>query len=388
MKWCLKAAYAGHPKAMYHVGLYCEAEEDHGATSKGSCVEWYEKAGNAGSHLAMIRLAEMYRDGRKVQQNINKAVSWYTKAAKGNDLSAMFALGTMYVKLAEAEITKLKSDKASISDSTNEITHCYDITIHWFQHAAETGMRASNLDSNSVALTSNSMIELGKIYESGILENEDWRNAIKWYLSALNLGNDNAQKAIYRLALSEFAYKLDSRLTLKRGKDGFLSPKRYVRISLENKGWDAILDCCYYEYEIFHIHEERLTSSDWLEFGKETMRIRWKNAITDWFPYNHINTVRYSPPNDLIIEANIQGYKKYVWNMEGWSARAIAIFLAIASNRINSLGADDVSVVQDIKLDSLQGKSILTLMNISETTCTEKEESFWSDDIIDECSRY
>ena len=386
MKWYLKAADAGYPEAMYHVGLYCEDEKDHGTPSKGSCVEWYEKAGNAGSHLAMIRLAEMYRDGRKVQRNFDKGVSWYTKAAKGNDLSAMFALGMMYVNRAEAEITKLKSDNTSIFDSKKEIIHCYDIAIHWFQHAAETGMRASNLDSDSVALTSNSMIELGKIYESGILENEDWKNAIKWYLSALNLGNEDASKAIHRLALSEFIYKLNQKLALIQGKDGILYPKRYVSISLTNKGWDAILDFCYRKDEIFHIHEDRLTSGKWLQFKEGSMRLRWKNDRTDWFPYSNINTVRYNSCSELIIEAQIQGYKKIICNMKGWSARTIAIFLTIAAKLINSLNSYDVSVVQNIQLDSLQGKSILSLMDTEKTTSTEKDEPFWSDDIIDEYS--
>lgn len=341
--------------------------------------------------------AKWFKHAQEMECNgeTEEALKWYLKAAKANNLDAMFALGMMFVKSANSKIVELKNesgkDNRSISELKNKIINCYDTAIYWYHNLAKIGMNASSPFSDSAALASKSMIEMGKIYESGILdkfENENWKAAIKWYAAASRLGNCDALKPIYRLALSEFIFKLNLRLPVKKS-EGLIYPKRYINISFnEHKSWNESLDSCYPRDEIFHIHEECFSSDYWLIFKEETMMIRWKQVMTDWFPYNNINTVRYNP-SELIIEAQIQRYKKIcICNMDGWSARAIAIFLAIAAKKSNALTADDISVVKDIQLDSLQGKSILSLLDTERTTRIEKDEPFWFDDIIGEYSRY
>lgn len=60
-------------------------------------VKWYRLAAKQGDMKAIMVLADMYSDGRGVQQDNAEAVIWYEMAANQGNLRAQYALGTMYV---------------------------------------------------------------------------------------------------------------------------------------------------------------------------------------------------------------------------------------------------------------------------------------------------
>lgn len=65
---------------------------------RAKAVEWYEKAANAGSSAAMLKLAYWNEDGKGCPKNDKQAVKWYVKAARAKNGDAMYRLGFFYSK--------------------------------------------------------------------------------------------------------------------------------------------------------------------------------------------------------------------------------------------------------------------------------------------------
>ncbi|KAL0211385.1 hypothetical protein P9112_009683 [Eukaryota sp. TZLM1-RC] len=59
-------------------------------------VFWYEKAAHAGYVQAMVDLADCFRDGEGVQQDLQQAVLWLQKSAQAGHSGAMVSLGYCY----------------------------------------------------------------------------------------------------------------------------------------------------------------------------------------------------------------------------------------------------------------------------------------------------
>ena len=59
-------------------------------------VRWYQKAALQGDRFAQFNLGVMYDEGRGVQKNIDDAIAWYRKAAEQGDARALYNLGVIY----------------------------------------------------------------------------------------------------------------------------------------------------------------------------------------------------------------------------------------------------------------------------------------------------
>ena len=75
-----KRAMAGEPLFIYRLGTYAERGLSSEENGMDVAVGLYQKAAAEGSLLAMMRLSELYRLGRGVEQDGAKARSWYEKA--------------------------------------------------------------------------------------------------------------------------------------------------------------------------------------------------------------------------------------------------------------------------------------------------------------------
>jgi hypothetical protein len=85
-------------------------------------VSRYRRLADTGDAIAMCRLAEIYRAGRKgLPKDTARAVDWYRKAAEAGDAVAMFSLGTLY-DTGQGGLPKDESEAA-----------------HWYQKAANLG---------------------------------------------------------------------------------------------------------------------------------------------------------------------------------------------------------------------------------------------------------
>lgn len=114
---------------------------------------WIEKAANQGYLDAEHFLGILYRAGKGVSQNNEKAVYWLDKAAIKGKSSAQKDLGSLYLMFQ--------------NDTKAEI---------WLRKAAIQ----SDIDA---------LFLMGFLYESGRGVNQDTEEAEKWYKKACDLGN-------------------------------------------------------------------------------------------------------------------------------------------------------------------------------------------------------
>ncbi|BBP44528.1 hypothetical protein THMIRHAT_22740 [Thiosulfativibrio zosterae] len=122
---------------------------------------WYTKAAEQGSGVAQSNLGEMYADGKGVTQDYKKAAYWYTKAAEQGDVKTQKILGLMYL-------------------DGEGVTQDYKKAVYWFTKAAEKGDASAQ---NTI----------GGMYAEGYGVTQDSKKAVEWYIKAAEQGNATAQ---------------------------------------------------------------------------------------------------------------------------------------------------------------------------------------------------
>lgn len=92
--WYKKAAHSGIAYALCSAGhLYITAQGVEKSIQHG--LDLCTAAAQAESTSAMLRLADYFREGTEVPQNLNAARHWYQQAAERHNLQAQYRLGLM-----------------------------------------------------------------------------------------------------------------------------------------------------------------------------------------------------------------------------------------------------------------------------------------------------
>ena len=159
------AAKKGHERAATMVGWAYRTGYGIDA-NLGRAAEWFEKAGQLGSPVAMIRLADMYRTGDGIKINGRRAFMLYAQAVASewnpNDsqddyLNAHYQLGKYHSEGLVAEQNDRKAAKHWRSAAERDCPQaCYELGLsyregrgvrrsriraeHWLRRAAELGV--------------------------------------------------------------------------------------------------------------------------------------------------------------------------------------------------------------------------------------------------------
>ena len=88
-----------------------------------------------GDPIAMEKLADMYRAGKQVTADMNKALQWYEKAADNGEVSAMVVLGDIY-----REGVDVSQDKEQ--------------AINWYEKASDSGHTMAKLRLGTLSVRS------------------------------------------------------------------------------------------------------------------------------------------------------------------------------------------------------------------------------------------
>ena len=192
----------------------------------------FEQRAVQGDPVAQFCLGYMYKHGKGVAPNNEKAIEWYTKAAKQGYTFAQNNLGVMYLRLWEE--LEFRERKLGRDDLETDMILCFEKTFRWFRKAAKHGNPTSqfNLASHAAVCVkvmppetpdlnkwSESALfayrdaasrgyapaqnELGKIYQFGLLGiDQDSKQALQWYLKAASpdLNGTNSDKKGYASA--------------------------------------------------------------------------------------------------------------------------------------------------------------------------------------------
>jgi TPR repeat protein len=94
----IEAANAGHPLAMYQLGLINSAGLNGAKINKKAAFYWYSQAALAGFAGAQNNLGDLYERGEGVTQSFPEAIYWYTQSAMQGEPTAYLSLGEMFYK--------------------------------------------------------------------------------------------------------------------------------------------------------------------------------------------------------------------------------------------------------------------------------------------------
>ena len=129
-------------------------------------VTWFQEAAVQGDVAAQYNLGVMYDNGQGVPKDEQQAVAWYHKAAEQGNAAAQYNLGVMYYTGQGVP----KDEQQSVA---------------WFRKAAEQGDASAQYN-------------LGVMYENGSGVPKDDQHAAAWHRRAAEQGSANAQ---YNLGL-------------------------------------------------------------------------------------------------------------------------------------------------------------------------------------------
>jgi TPR repeat protein len=132
--------------------LYSQAEQANERGDYATALSSYRQAAEKGDIWAMIRMGEMYYDGKGVPKDGGEAGRWIAKAAEAGGAETMSDVGSMYLR-----------GKGLPKD-------CGE-ALRWLRRAAELGH-------------AHAMLDLGTMYERGEGVPQDLHEAIRLYRQA------------------------------------------------------------------------------------------------------------------------------------------------------------------------------------------------------------
>ena len=161
IRWTEKQALLGDADAMWWMGVkYREGKVVEQDLEKA--FDWFLKSARAGHDGAMWWLGDCYRDGEGTGEDIGEAIKWYEKSAALENSYAMWSLGMLY-------------------DEGNGVPENPVLGAEWYRKSAEAG-------------NTQGMYYLALDYEYGTGVEQNDAEAKKWYRKAADEGYAPAQR--------------------------------------------------------------------------------------------------------------------------------------------------------------------------------------------------
>ncbi|MGH9499223.1 MAG: tetratricopeptide repeat protein [Terriglobales bacterium] len=175
-------------------------------------AQWYRKAADQGDAVAQNDLGIMYRTGAGVEKNKEEAVKWYRKAAQQGNANALFNLGTAYYNGDGVGPDSLQAyDWFLLADDAGS-ENAHDAVV---RTAGELGLR----------LSTQALVEVAEMYESGRSLRKSYPDAIKWYRKGVEQKDPVAMVHLAALYINGAAVSADYPQALELCKEAaLLSP--------------------------------------------------------------------------------------------------------------------------------------------------------------------
>ena len=218
---------------MFGLGQVYEEMYDYRNSAK-----WYLKAAKKGHAGAMFHYGRCLQLGRGLQKDLSTAFFWYGEGAARKDPHAMHARGWLLKHGLGCErdshaaaFSFLEAARAGffpavhqleITDLVEEVDQLQ--AFHIFSEGADLG-------------DSYSLLQLGRCYSSGTGANQDFKKALKSFLSAVQAGNQRAISYLASCCQYGIGLPADPELAFALF---FLGAQNNDPVSQNNLG------CCYY----------------------------------------------------------------------------------------------------------------------------------------------
>jgi len=224
------------PQELYEIGVLHMAGI--GTTpDPAAAATWFRKAAKKGHTKAQIELANLLKDGRGIEQNINLAKKLYVMAAKDGAAEALYALGVMF-----ETGTGVEKDPRKAATFFKEARSGYDLrSFVIFGSLYRQGLgfpqddkKAYDLFIRSARLGDPwSQFVIGEMHDRGQGVKENPALAIRWWWKAAQQGLAHAQNDLGNHVLNGRGVKKD----LKRAFDLFTkAAKQDLPIAQSNLG--------------------------------------------------------------------------------------------------------------------------------------------------------
>ncbi len=181
-----------HPLTLNHLGILAE----HVELDFAEAARWYQKAADLGYPASQVNLANLYRDGRGVEQNNAIAAEYLVLAVEQDYDVALVALGEMYMDGAGVA----RNERKGLELLTEGVKRGVVTGNYYLGRAYERGMGVSRdygraLDHYREAAMQGhapSQGALGYLYRKGHGVQKDFIEAAKWYSLASEQGDATA----------------------------------------------------------------------------------------------------------------------------------------------------------------------------------------------------
>lgn len=185
VEWYKKAANLGYWKAQSVLATcYMNGNGDLEKDEK-TAFKWIEKAAHDEKHpIVLAQLAEYYRNGIGVEQDLGKAFELNLKAAEKGNSSAQFRVAysysagegvaqdysesfKWYMKLAEKNDAGAQNNIGAMYKNGQGVSQNYSEAFKWYKKAAEQGLDLAQA-------------MVGSLYLTGLGTDKDEVEAVKW----------------------------------------------------------------------------------------------------------------------------------------------------------------------------------------------------------------
>lgn len=237
-----KLAQGGNVEAVGMEGIaYMTGRGAHHDPQLG--VEKLRKAAGKGDLRSMTALATAYQTGYGVKLNQYHALQWLGKAARLGDAEAMRRLGVAYrqAKSDSALLWLPRAVAAGSVDALVDIGYMYDVGILVDQ---DTAKAVRQYDAAARAGSARGMYALGAVYQAGMGVKRDPGQARRWFLRAVCAGSPDAMNALGELYLEGRGVPADSgmakrwfRLANARGSASAAGKLRALRAPEQPPRW-------------------------------------------------------------------------------------------------------------------------------------------------------
>lgn len=182
------------PKRIMELAEQAEENEDY-----TKALYLYRKGAALGDSEAMMAIANMYNDGKGIEQDNNQALMWLKKAVDKNNIRAILTLAFIYLdgaedlciekNISQAISLLKKAAKLGSTEAMNNIGFMYyngegvnqdkQEAKKWYEESANKG-------------DTTAMCNLAYIYRMGDGAVQNYKKAIEWYEKAMEKNNAEA----------------------------------------------------------------------------------------------------------------------------------------------------------------------------------------------------
>ncbi|MDV4150684.1 tetratricopeptide repeat protein [Clostridium sp. AL.422] len=253
-----KAIENGLPIGTYYYGLLNYYGISLDKNNEMAFINFLDAA-ERGCDEAIVLIANWYKHGIFLAQDINEAIAWYEKAAEGINIKAISSLIEIYEKGIGGKENHLKAFEGALVLRNIDIVQG-DIKLAYYYYkgiGVEVSVDMANkyIDELLTLDQGKAYNFLGELCEEGLLYEED--KAIEYYLKAISFGEpegySNLEYYLYKKGRSISEYSLtDVEISARNGKRMYVLGMSKIRegrkdtnITLINEGIRLLKESLY-----------------------------------------------------------------------------------------------------------------------------------------------